>query len=63
MVVLEIEISARGNVVQAKVLRSMGPEFDRAALDAVVRWKYAPPTLEGEPVHVVMTVTLTFTEN
>ncbi len=36
-VVLEIEISARGNVVQAKVLRSMGPEFDRAALDAVVR--------------------------
>ena len=63
VVVLEIEISARGNVVQAKVLRSMGPEFDRAALDAVVRWKYAPPTLEGEPVHVVMTVTLTFKEN
>ena len=63
VVVLEIEISARGNVVQAKVLRSMGPEFDRAALGAVVRWKYEPPTLEGEPVHVVMTVTMKFTES
>ena len=35
----------------------------RAALDAVVRWKYEPPTLEGKPVHVVMTVTMEFTES
>ena len=61
VVVLEIEISARGNVVQAKVLRGMGPAIDRAALDAIVRWKYEPTTLEGEPVHVVMTVTMRFT--
>jgi TonB family protein len=58
VVVLEIEVSARGNVVQAKVLRSLDPLADRAALDAVVRWKYRPTQLSGTPVHVVMTVTL-----
>jgi len=58
VVVLEIEISARGNVVQAKVLRGLDPLSDQAALDAVVRWKYQPTQLSGTPVHVVMTVTV-----
>ena len=58
VVVLEIEVSARGNVVQARVIRGLDPVADRAALDAVVRWKYRPTELSGTPVHVVMTVTL-----
>ncbi len=58
VVVLEIEVSARGNVVQARVLRGLDPAIDQAALDAVVRWKYAPTSLAGEPVHVVLTVTV-----
>ena len=58
VVVLEIEVSARGNVVQAKVLRGLNPRADQAALAAVVRWKYRPTEVSGAPVHVVMTVTL-----
>lgn len=58
VVVLEIEVSARGNVVQAKVLRGLDPLSNQAALDAVVRWKYEPTTVAGTPVHVVMTVTI-----
>lgn len=58
VVVLEIEVSARGNVVQAKVLRSLTPLADQAALAAVVRWKYRPTEVSGAPVHVLMTVTL-----
>jgi len=58
VVVLEIEVSSRGNVVQAKVLRGLDPLSDQAALDAVVRWKYQPTQLSGVPVHVLMTVTL-----
>jgi len=58
-VVLEIEVSARGNVVQARVLRGMTPAIDQAALDAVVRWEYEPPQASGDaPVHVLMTVTV-----
>lgn len=58
VVVLEIEVSSRGNVVQAKVLRGLDPVSNQAALDAVVRWKYQPTQLAGVPVHVLMTVTL-----
>ncbi len=58
VVVMEIEISARGNVVQAKVLRGIAPAIDQAALNAVVRWKYRPTSISGEPVHVLMTVTM-----
>jgi TonB family protein len=58
VVVLEIEVSARGNVVQARVLRGIDPVADQAALDAVVRWKYEPPQSSGTPVHVLMTVSL-----
>ena len=55
---LEIEISARGNVVQAKLLRGLSPAADQAALEAVVRWKYEPRIVSGRPVNVIMTVTL-----
>jgi protein TonB len=37
------------------------PELDRAAIDAVMQWKYTPTLLNGEPVKVIMTVTVTFT--
>ena len=62
MVLLEIEISSRGNVVQAKVLRGLNPALDRAALDAVIRWKYEPTVLAAKPVHVVMTVSVSFSD-
>ena len=58
IVVLEIEVSARGNVVQAKVLRGLDPVSNQAALDAVVRWKYEATAVAGVPVHVLMTVTV-----
>jgi hypothetical protein len=32
-----------------------------AAIDAVRQWKYRPTLLNGEPVEVITTVTVTFT--
>ncbi len=58
VIVMEIEVSARGNVVQAKVLRGLDPLSNQAALNAVVRWKYRPTAVAGEPVHVIMTVSV-----
>ena len=60
VVIVEAVISTTGNVIEARVLRSV-PLLDQAALDAVRQWKYTPSLLNGVPVPVVMTVTVTFT--
>ena len=60
IVIVEAVIGPTGDVVDAKVLRSL-PFLDEAALVAVRQWKYTPTLLSGVPVPVVMTVTVTFT--
>jgi protein TonB len=58
-VVIEAVIGVTGDVVDARVLRST-PMFAEAALAAVRQWKYRPTLVNGRPVPVVMTVTVTF---
>jgi TonB family protein len=59
IVILEATISVDGRVIDAKVLRSV-PLLDQAAIDAVRQWEYTPTLLNGAPVPVIMTVTVTF---
>jgi protein TonB len=59
VVILEATIGVEGRVQDVKVLRSI-PLLDQAAIDAVKQWQYTPTTLNGVPVPVVMTVTVTF---
>jgi protein TonB len=58
-VILEAVISATGRVDQVRLLRSV-PLLDSAAIDAVRQWLFTPTMLNGEPIPVVMTVTVTF---
>lgn len=58
-VTLEATIAKDGRVTNARVLRS-NALFDQAAIDAVRQWRYTVPTLNGIPVDVIMTVTVTF---
>jgi TonB family protein len=60
IVILEATTDEKGNVVDAKVLRSAHPELDKSAIEAVKQWKYAPYILDGEPRSIVFTVTVTF---
>jgi len=60
VVILEAVIGVDGRVREARVLRSI-PLLDQAALDAVRQWVYTPTLLNGVPVPIVMTVTVTFT--
>jgi len=60
VVILEAVIGVDGRVKEARVLRSI-PLLDQAALDAVRQWVYTPTLLNGVPVPIVMTVTVTFT--
>jgi TonB family protein len=39
---------------------SSDPELTKAALDAVQQWTYEPTLLNGEPMEVATTITVTF---
>ncbi len=58
-VVIEATIGTDGRVYEARVLRSIAG-LDQAALDAVRQWEFEPARLDGAPVAVIMTVTVTF---
>jgi TonB family protein len=60
VVTIEATIGPEGKVIDAKVVRSI-PMLDQAALDAVRQWEYTPTLLNGEPVPVLVTVTINFT--
>jgi len=58
-VILEAVIDERGRVSDTRVLRSVRL-LDDAATAAVKRWVYSSTLLNGQPVAVVMTVTVQF---
>jgi protein TonB len=60
VVVMEAVISKEGSVESLRVI-SGHPLLLQAAIDAVKQWKYRPTLLNGEPVDVVTTITVTFT--
>ena len=59
VVILEATIGATGEVGDIEVLRSV-PELDEAAIAAVEQWRYEPTLVDGEPVPVLMTLTINF---
>ena len=58
-VVIEAIINTDGQVINARVLRSI-PLLDQAALEAVRQWAFMAGRLNGVPVAIIMTVTVTF---
>jgi protein TonB len=60
VVIIEARIGPDGRVSNARVLRSI-PLLDQAALDAVMQWEFTPTRLNGQPVPVIMTMTVQFT--
>ena len=60
MVIIEAVVGVDGAVRDARVLRS-SPLLDEAALAAVRQWRYTPTLLNGNPVPVIITVTVNFT--
>jgi periplasmic protein TonB len=60
VVMLEAVIGTNGSVIEIEVRRSV-PMLDDAAIEAVRQWEYTPTLLNGEPVELLMTVTINFT--
>jgi periplasmic protein TonB len=59
IVILEAVIGEDGKVRSLRVLRSI-ELLDQAAIDAVRQWQFTQTLLNGGPVPVVMTVTVSF---
>jgi TonB family protein len=61
VVPIEALIGRDGAVLSVRVLSAqVHPEFAMAAVDAVRQWKFDSTLLNGEPVEVVMTVSVRF---
>jgi protein TonB len=60
VVVMEAVINKDGAIDSLRVV-SGNPLLNQAAVDAVKQWRYRPTLLNGEPVDVVTTITVTFT--
>ena len=56
---VELVIGTTGSVESARIVKSI-PQLDRAALDAVKRWRYKPTILNGAAVAVRTRVRVSF---
>jgi TonB family protein len=60
VVVLEMVVTTDGSPRDIKVTRSLTPDLDEAALDAVRKWKFSPGTKDGEAVAVLINAEISF---
>jgi protein TonB len=60
LVVLDAVIDSAGRVTDVRVTHSIRL-LDEAAVDAVRQWRFTPTLLNGEPVSILLTVTVRFT--
>ncbi|MCA1733211.1 MAG: energy transducer TonB [Acidobacteria bacterium] len=60
LVVIECVIARDGSVRDPKVVRGAHPLLDKAALEAVRQWKFAPGRMGDRPVDVLFNLTVTF---
>ena len=63
IVILESVISTTGCVQHARVLRSVQPGLDWAAMRAVLDWRFAPTKIDGVPTPMALSVTVNFVIN
>lgn len=60
VVFLQAIIAKDGSVEEVRVVGSVHPLLDEAAVQAIGQWRYRPGTLRGTPVRVQLTVKVEF---
>jgi TonB family protein len=61
--VYEAIITTTGCVTNLRLLKSSTPELDMMGMEAIAQWGYRPAQLNGRPVRVYLTVTITYRLN
>ena len=59
-VIVQAVIDEEGRVVDVKILKPLPMGLDKAAVDAVSRWRFKPATFHGRPVKVYYSLTVNF---
>jgi TonB family protein len=59
-VMIRAVISTTGETLNPEVINTVHPGLAQAALDAVRQWRYQPTLLNGQPVELATTITVTF---
>jgi TonB family protein len=59
-VLLEIVVRQDGSVGNVRVTRTLGAGLEQKAIDAVRQWRFGPARREGQPVDVVVEVSVEF---
>ncbi|HWW60083.1 MAG TPA: energy transducer TonB, partial [Thermoanaerobaculia bacterium] len=60
IVILQVAVDAKGGIEDVRVLKSLAPDIDAAALEAVRQWQFQPATLDQNAVPVLFNVTINF---
>jgi bla regulator protein blaR1 len=60
-VLMECVVKADGTVGDKKIVKSLHPDLDQAALDAAAQWVFEPGKRDGKPVNVLVTIAMAFT--
>jgi TonB family protein len=55
---VEAKVSAEGRPEMIRVIKSIHPEVDARAVEAVRQWRFQPATLDGKPVAVYFVVSV-----
>ena len=59
-VVVSAAIGQNGVPVNVRLLRSLGPDYDSKAVEAVRQWHFQPPLVNGKPTPITVTIELDF---
>jgi protein TonB len=59
-VIVQAVIDEEGRVVDVKILKPLPMGLDKAAVDAVSRWRFKPATFHDRPVKVYYSLTVNF---
>jgi TonB family protein len=60
VVALEVVVLTDGSVGAVRITKSLDPDLDQSAVATIRRWKFAPATLKGSPVPVLVEVEMSF---
>jgi TonB family protein len=60
-VIVEILIDTTGHVAETRLVRGQ-PELAPSAIDAVRQWEFTPTLVNGKPMPVILTTTVSFTQ-
>jgi protein TonB len=49
-IVVDVKVSAAGDVLEATLVKGIGNGLDQIVLDTVKTWRFHPATINGSPV-------------